>query len=175
MPVSIRPAVSGDARRIAEIHVAGWRAAYRGQMPDAFLESLSVDQRAEVRLRDIETPRTPAHRTWVAEDVERIVAFALTGPSRDEGAGADVAELFALYADPARWGTGAGRALTDHVLADLGRRRTREVMLWVLEGNARARRFYQIAGFTPDGGEKQVPFGGVPLREVRYRRSLSDR
>ena len=40
----IRPATEADARTIAEIHVAGWVAAYRGMVPDELLASLSVDE-----------------------------------------------------------------------------------------------------------------------------------
>jgi GNAT superfamily N-acetyltransferase len=172
MPVTIRAAVVDDARAIAQIHVDGWRAAYRGQMPDALLDGLSVDQRTEQRRKDLATPRSPEHRTWVAEEDGRIVAFAITGPSRDEDAAAGVAELFAIYAKPARWGTGAGRAMLAHVLADLRGRGLPAVTLWVLDTNARARRFYEAAGFAADGGEKSQPFGGVPLREVRYLSAL---
>jgi len=168
MSPTIRAAVVDDARAIAQIHVDGWRAAYRGQMPDALLDGLSVDQRTEDRRRGIATPRSPEHRTWVAETGGRIVAFAITGPSRDKEAAAGVAELFAIYVDPARWGTGAGRALLAHVLADLRGRGVPAVTLWVLDTNARARRFYETAGFAADGGEKSEAFGGVPLREVRY-------
>src|SRR6185436_14687493 len=104
MPHCVRAATVDDARAIAEIHVAGWRAAYRGHMPDDFLAALSVEQRTEHHRRGIGTPRSPEHRTWVAESDGRIVAFAITGPSRDEGAAPGVAELFALYADPPKWG-----------------------------------------------------------------------
>jgi ribosomal protein S18 acetylase RimI-like enzyme len=169
MRVTIRAATPDDARRIAEIHVAGWRAAYRGAMPDAFLDALSVDERAASRRRWLETPPTPDHRTWVAEDAGGIVAFAITGPSRDEGAPRGTAELFALYADPPRWGTGAGRALTEHLLRDLAARGASAVTLWVLDANARARRFYELAGFEPDGAEKHATFGGADVREMRYR------
>jgi len=172
MPVTIRAAVVDDARAIAQIHVDGWRAAYRGQMPDALLDGLSVDKRTEGWRKDIATPRSTEHRTWVAEDDGRIVAFAITGPTRDEDAAAGVAELFAIYADPARWGTGAGRALLAHVVADLRDRGLAAVTLWVLDTNARARRFYEIAGFAADGASKTAPFGGVSLRELRYLLAL---
>jgi len=172
MAATIRAATLADARAMAQIHVDGWRAAYRGQMPDALLDSLSVEQRTEHRRKDIETPRSPEHRNWVAEDDGRVVAFAITGPSRDAGTSPDVAELFAIYAAPTRWGTGAGRALLGHVLDDLRARRVAAVTLWVLDTNARARRFYEIAGFATDGAEKVEPFGGVRLREVRYRLAL---
>lgn len=173
VPLAIRAATPDDARRIAEIHVAGWQSAYRGQMPDSLLDGLSVDLRAETRRRDLETPRSPEHRTWVAEDGGRIVAFAMTGPSRDADAAADVAELFALYADPARWGTGSGRALMAHVIADLSGRGMAEITLWVLASNARARRFYGIAGFRADEVERHESFAGASLKELRCRRACN--
>jgi len=44
-PPSVRDARSADAPGIAEVHVASWRAAYAGQLPDGFLRKLSVDER----------------------------------------------------------------------------------------------------------------------------------
>jgi RimJ/RimL family protein N-acetyltransferase len=51
----------------------------------------------------------------------------------------------------------------------------RELTLWVLERNSRARRFYEAAGLRPDGAAKQEMHPVVPvlLEEVRYRRSLA--
>lgn len=46
-----------------------------------------------------------------------------------------------------------------------------EIVLWVLEGNADARRFYEAMGFVPDGASKIVQLG-VPLKAVRYRKTL---
>ena len=40
--------------------------------------------------------------------------------------------------------------------------------LWVLQANARARRFYQIAGFRTDGSVKDADLNGIALPEVRY-------
>jgi ribosomal protein S18 acetylase RimI-like enzyme len=168
MPLTIRAATAADARAIAQIHVDGWRYAYRGRMPDAVLDALSVDQRTETRRKDIETPRSPEHRTWVAERDGSIVAFAITGPTRDKDAPPGTAEIFAIYVDPARIGTGAGRELLAFILLDIRARGLAGPTLWVLDTNARARRFYEIAGFRTDGGEKTETFGGAALREVRY-------
>ena len=41
----IRRAGLADARAIAEVAVAGWRAAYRGMLPDDFLDAMRVDAR----------------------------------------------------------------------------------------------------------------------------------
>ena len=50
-----------------------------------------------------------------------------------------------------------------------------EAILWVLDGNTRARRFYELAGWQPDGAEKQMVWRGVEVHEVRYRRALNVR
>jgi hypothetical protein len=43
--LDIRRASQSDARAIAEVHVASWRETYRGIVPDAFLDALSVAER----------------------------------------------------------------------------------------------------------------------------------
>jgi ribosomal protein S18 acetylase RimI-like enzyme len=112
-----------------------------------------------------------------------IVGYASFGPERDvlhgswpyqltpAGLAGETAELYAFYVHPGWWSTGSGRALMERVLRDTARSRFPEVVLWVLEKNARARRFYERAGFCPDGAVNVlVGLGGVP--EVRYRRAL---
>ena len=39
----IRPATPRDVTAIATIHVETWQVVYRGQVPDEYLERLSVD------------------------------------------------------------------------------------------------------------------------------------
>ena len=93
-------------------------------------------------------------------------------PLTSAGSGGEVAELYALYVHPAWWSTGTGRALMDQVLAKVCAAGYACITLWVLEANARARRFYQRAGFAPDGARHVLDdLGGVA--EIRYRRALS--
>src|SRR5262245_64443484 len=140
MPVTIRAATVDDARAIAEIHVAGWRYAYRGQMPDALLASLSVDEREKQRRQWLEKPPTPEHRTWVAEAEDgRIAGFVICGPVRAEGGAVGSAEIYAIYVDPARIGSGVGRALFEWVVGDLRVRGFADVVLWVVDTTGRAR------------------------------------
>ena len=112
-----------------------------------------------------------------------IVGYATFGPELDvlgkpwphpptaAGSAAEVAELYALYVHPGWWSTGAGRALMNHVLATVQAAGYAGITLWVLEANARARRFYQRAGFAADGARHALDnLGGVT--EIRYRRAL---
>jgi ribosomal protein S18 acetylase RimI-like enzyme len=105
----------------------------------------------------------------VAEDNGHVVGFALVGPAQDpEGAG----QLYAINVDPDQWGTGAGRALLAAAQGELVRLGYTEAVLWVLPGNARARRFYEVAGWAHDGAQRTGEAWGIAFTEVRYRRRL---
>jgi ribosomal protein S18 acetylase RimI-like enzyme len=167
----IREAEPRDARAIAEIHVRAWRDAYRGQLSDAYLDGLDVDERLEQHRRSLEEPRSD-WRSWVAEDGGRVVGFAVTGPSEDADAGERTGEVYAIYLEPDRVGTGLGRSLFEHALEDLRERGFAEATLWVLATNERARRFYEIAGWKPDGAETSERVDCEMRPTVRYRTSL---
>jgi dihydropteroate synthase len=99
-----------------------------------------------------------------------------SGPCRDQGlAPAATAEIYALYALQDYWGLGLGRALMARVLEgfrDLG---FRDAVLWVLERNARAQKFYESAGWRLSGAARTVWQDGIALRECQYRLALDDR
>ncbi|MFC7547215.1 GNAT family N-acetyltransferase [Plantactinospora sp. GCM10030261] len=116
-----------------------------------------------------------------------------TGPDRDAGAvdnnraghGATTdagrqpptvtGELFAIYALPEVWGTGMGRALVAETLRTMDEAGYREAVLWVLDGNRRARRFYAVGGWVADGTTRTDDDRGFPMNEVRYRHPLIPR
>lgn len=169
--ISIRAATPDDARAIAEVHVASWRHAYRGLLPDDYLETLSVDEREAQRLAWFADP-TPRSGTLVADDAGRVVGFASFGPSRDDDAADDIGEVPAIYVEPAVLGRGVGRELLRaamDALRDLGFSRA---TLWVLEANDPARRFYEKAGWRWDGTVSQHDFDCANLPVVRYATDL---
>ena len=167
----IREAEPKDARDIAEIHVRSWRAAYRGQLADDFLDGLNVEDRLEMHRLALENP--PAeYRMWVAEEEGRTIGFAVTGKSEDADADDRTGEVFAIYLDPDRVGTGLGRTLFSHAVDDLRERGYRSATLWVLESNELARRFYEIAGWTLDGATTSERVDCEMRPTVRYRVEL---
>lgn len=160
-PMGIREATIDDARAIAEVQVAGWQAAYRGLMPDAVLDGVTLAVREPAWVKNLAERR--GSRTTVLEREGRVVAFGCFGPSRyEEGLG----EVWALYVAPAAWRTGAGRALLDEGLRFLD---APAVMLWVLECNARAIRFYEACGFRLDG--TRIEKDALPQLGMRRGRS----
>jgi GNAT superfamily N-acetyltransferase len=165
--VTIRPATVADALAIAEVHVHSWQWAYRGLIPDDYLDRLSIQRGAEVHTQRlaIET----GGRTWVADQEGQVIGFATTGPSRDPDASPRTAEIGAMYLRREAAGTGVARALFVHAIQDLWQRGYEEATLWVLDNNARARKFYEKVGWFPDGTTKTEERPGALLHEVRYR------
>lgn len=150
-----------------------WQVAYRGQLPDDFLDALSseIEQRTAFWERAIRGASARRQHQLVALDGERVVGFVTFGP-HEPVEDPNVGELYAIYLDPAYWGRGYGRALFSAAERGLKADGYAAATLWVLETNARARRFYEIAGWVADGGTKTEQRGAIELREVRYRREL---
>jgi GNAT superfamily N-acetyltransferase len=165
-----RRATPADARAIAEVHVASWQVAYRGFFPDAVLDNLSVADRQALWLPRLQAS---AFAIWVTEEAGRLTGFVSACPSRDADAPPPAfSEVAALYVHPDAWATGCGRALCDAVFAEMRHTPAQTVLVWVLTGNVRARRFYESLGFIPDDARKNVTLFNVTLPEVRYRLSL---
>jgi ribosomal protein S18 acetylase RimI-like enzyme len=184
--VVIRSASTADAPQIAAVMRDAWFAAYEGIIARQIIDRVTApDGGARVRqsFRTRPWQRVIAAVEPGAPAAPGIVGYASFGPERDvlgmswpyprtaAGAEGRVAELYALYVHPARWSTGTGRALMDQVLAKVSSAGYQSITLWVLENNARARRFYERAGFAPDDARHVLDdLGGVT--EIRYRRAL---
>lgn len=168
----VRPADVSDADAIAGVHVASWRDAYFGLMPKEFLDALDVTRRAEGWRRILASADWPRAGAFVADDGAGVVGFAHVCESRDQGASSETGELTAIYTLSSAWGTGVGRALMSACVQSMASAGFASATLWVLDSNARARRFYESAAWTPDGEERIEQLPGFAVREVRYRRAL---
>lgn len=168
----VRPAVVEDADAIGRIHVASWQAAYVDTLPADFLRGLSVTGRQD-GWRQLLACGDRTQRVLVVSDGTTVAGFGSVGVSRDPDAAPEVGELRSLYLDPPAWGHGLGRALHEAAVDALRRDGHPRATLWVLDGNHRARRFYERAGWEPDGATKLDRVAdGPPLDEVRYARTL---
>jgi GNAT superfamily N-acetyltransferase len=163
---TIRRASIEDAAEIAAVQVASWRGAYDGLLPQQMLDGLSVDA-ATNAWRHIVADNDGQTLIAVLHASHRVVGFANVGPSRDSDNDGTIGELRAIYLHPDHWNTGIGGRLHDaavHALAES----FSEAMLWVLDGNTRARHFYERHGWHSDGQTKPDNRGEVVLTEVRY-------
>jgi RimJ/RimL family protein N-acetyltransferase len=166
----VRLARPADAADLADVHVRSWQAAYRGIVPDAILDGLSVERRAAWWRETLATDRTL--RVWVVEHDGRVAGFAATAPRRDDDLPPDAGEVESIYLAPEAWSRGLGRAVLAAAVDDLGERGFEPLVLWVLTLNERARRFYEAAGWRPDGERRVLDFDGTPIEEMRYARTI---
>lgn len=145
--------------------MATWRNAYRGLVPDAFLDSMSVPARAD---RWAERMQAVAGTIFVIEEGGRLSAFADFGPVRDRDKdAAATCELYAIYILPECQGRGWGRALYERGLAWARGNGYWEISVLVLEANLPARGFYRRMGFAEDGMRIPIQISGHDLTEIR--------
>jgi RimJ/RimL family protein N-acetyltransferase len=164
----IREPTSEDVTALGRLHAEAWQSAYAGQMPAEVLGRVTVERRTERWTRILADGVGPSERIDVAEAEGQVVGFAHTGPCRDEDAAYGLGELYAINVAPAWWGKGAGPALLEAARHSLAAAGFGSAVLWVLPGNARARRFYEARGWISDGEAREIRLGGTPIPEVRY-------
>jgi L-amino acid N-acyltransferase YncA len=171
----VRPAAVEDAPQIAAIHVQMWQAAYRGQLPDALLDNLTVEQRLPGWTRRLSSP-DDATRTFVVSADGQVMGWCMVGTCRDEDMdAATTGELLAIYMHPAQTSKGYGGLLMRQALDSLREMGYTWATLWVLETNTRTRRWYESKGWRADGVIKTVTMGDTAVREVRYRIELEQK
>ena len=166
---TVRPATTDDAHAIARVHVLSWQVAYRGLLPDAILNGLSVEQRRTIWHQLL--ANNDGIFTLVAERNAELVGFcSIATPSRDEDATEQTCEVTAIYVAPSAWRAGIGSALLTTALEEIRQDGWREVTLWVFAANAGARAFYDGFGFVPDGAQTHHQPSGQT--EIRLRAPL---
>jgi ribosomal protein S18 acetylase RimI-like enzyme len=166
MPVIIRKARLEDASGIARVHVDSWRSSYHGLVPDEFLAGLSYEQRTRAWTKNLSESGNDTFLFVAEKDVSEIVGFVSAGPERENDP-VYHGEVYAIYLLHQFQNQGIGRKLMETGLQELSERGFSSMLLWVLEENTSARKFYEALG-----GEylrkKPIDIGGKGLFEVAY-------
>jgi ribosomal protein S18 acetylase RimI-like enzyme len=148
--------------------VRTWQASYEHAFGAERLAAIDIDAREEQWRRRLAEPEPP-EVALVIEEEGSVVGFASCGESFDT---AGQGELYAIYVLPEAWGSGAGPLLMAAALSALRENGFAVAILWVLEDNPRAQRFYEREGWARDGGQRGEEFLGVTITEVSYRITL---
>ena len=173
--VTVRLAEAVDADALGAVSGRAFDATYRGIVPDAVLDEWIGDGGASWRAALEHRPPDSPARAWVAERDGTLIGYATTSPARanwlppPDGAG----ELTNLYLDPDVIGTGVGRLLYDHAVADLRERGFDPLVVWAFRDNQRARRFYEARGLVIDVPDHAWVLAGIPCPIVRLRGELA--
>ncbi|MHA7207790.1 GNAT family N-acetyltransferase [Arthrobacter sp. MDT1-65] len=166
--IFVRPAVDHDAGRLAEIHIAAWRATYRGIMTDERLDGMSAERAAAGWRRNLSKPAKATEHLVITQD-GIPVGFAIFGPAPNDCA-PGTGQLYALNLHPDWWAQGLGSTLfnaAEQRLAAFGYSRA---FLWVAKGNERAISFYNKHSWLDDGGISEDAEFDPPIIELRHSR-----
>lgn len=159
--MEIRPIQTQDDRAaISRIYEESWKHAYRGILPQAYLDSIPTGNWCN-------SLDAPGRNTLLLLDGSEIVGTASYSASRFEQM-YEYGEIVSIYILPEYCAKGYGKALLQAAINGLREIGFRDIFLWVLEENRIARRFYEKFGFQANGGYTEVTLGGKTLREVQY-------
>ena len=142
------PATRADADAVAALHLASWRATYRGIFSDAFLDGPEAlaNRRALWDGRLASDFPARRHVLLARDDDGALVGFACVLPDQEPDAGV---LLDNLHVHPARKGQGLGRQLLQAARAWAGAQEPASpLVLYVFERNVSAVRFYDRMGGT---------------------------
>ncbi len=164
----VREATELDVRSIARVHVDTWRTTYKGIVSDKFLNDLSYNKREEMWNKFIHDSAKNKNYIFVAEDVkDGIIGFATCGIER-ESDNRSVGELYAIYILKSYQNKGIGKLLFNTVKEKLEELKFSSILIWVLESNNQACRFYEEMG-GKKLKEQDIIIGGDTLREIAYK------
>ena len=155
---SIEKANKSNARDIAIIHTAAWKAAYKGIIPQKFLDDISINGwqkswhfqlKKEAKVLLIKVNFKP-------------MGFAQI--CKNSGHDSEIGEINSIYIHPNVWRHGLGSKLCTATLNELKILGYQKAMLWVLSQNVNARQFYEAFGFNKVGANRIFPL--IPYLEL---------
>ena len=159
MKITIRKALPKDAYNYAMCHISCWQSAYRGIVSDEYLDNMSIEgeQRAE-RYRLAFTDPGDCEYYCVLNE-EAMAGFLIINKSQNDDK-FFIGEIWAIYLLEEFRGMGYGEDILEFAVNELKRVNPKEIFLWVLEKNSRARRFYERCNFTFDGTKTEKSIWG---------------
>ena len=163
--VLIRRAEVDDAAGIARVRVESWRVAYKGILPDLYLDAIDPGEWSEWQRRNMAI-RSEGMVYFVADVEGQVIGFAEGGPNREDDPD-HAGELYAIYLLPEHQRRGTGLNLMVATAQWLIGAGMNSMILWVLAENHPARRFYEALG-GQYVRERQSQIGGSSLPEVSY-------
>ncbi|MEL7603610.1 MAG: GNAT family N-acetyltransferase [Bacillota bacterium] len=169
--LQLKQAEIADAPAISLLHAASWRFAYRGLLPQDYLDAISDTRWVE-----------PFTKLLSGDGMRALLAYEGDAPagcvSYGEPVGMEGAPppgwgyVLTLYVHPDHTKKGYGTALLQAAENGLRQQGYTYVFLYVLDTNVSARRFYERSGYVWDGTGINCPIGSVTVRDLRYVKEL---
>lgn len=160
--------MDADAAALRQLHVLTWADTYASLLAPAFCRERLRLHRERDWIAVIRDQREAGGGVLVARGEDELFGLCQYGPSGDDDEPpGTVGHIHRLYVHPAIHRQGVGRRLLEAAVGRLSELATRRLTLWVLEGDPRARTFYERLGWRADGARR---FDGA--WDLRYGKDL---
>jgi GNAT superfamily N-acetyltransferase len=161
---TVRRAQLGDAAAVAELHLQSALEAFAGifppEAPAPEVADLIVDW-----AQGLGDDRPANQVGFAAEEGGSLVGVVVAGPDPDDP---ECGHISRLYVAPSQWQRGIGRLLYERAIGHLRDVGYGEATLWVLEGNARARCWYEALGWRATAARKPT-YAPAGIDDIGYR------
>lgn len=161
--VIIRKIKYEDIEQIVDINIKDWKKVYKGIIDDSILDNLNREEKIEKWRKNYNIGNV-----IVAEKNGSILGFCRYDDNVVyENTNID-SEIIAIYVDCDKLRNGVGRKLVEYVKNDLKNKNKTKMVIWCLEKNENARKFYEKMGGTLLPDEKYFEKEGKKYKEVGY-------
>lgn len=164
--ITIRAARPEDIDSLIDVNIRAWHTTYRGIVDDGTLDAMTSDSLQDKWERTLSTTHSEDRFCFVAQSREDIVGYVVCGKNRE----AEVSfewQLYAIYVLQEFQGKGIGKLLFDVAMMEMKRRGVNSFMLYVLEDNPQACRFYERLGPSTQT-QRSIEIGGRSYAEIGY-------
>ena len=161
--IFIRKVRYDDIEQIVDINIKDWKKVYKGIMDDEILNNLDKNEKIEKWKKHYNIGNV-----IVAEQKGQVIGYCRYDDNVVyENTDID-SEIIAIYVDCDNLGNGVGRKLVEYVMRDLKSKRKNKMIIWCLEKNENARKFYERMGGKLVNIEKYFEKDGRKYKEVGY-------
>jgi ribosomal protein S18 acetylase RimI-like enzyme len=147
--MDVRQAQAADWQALRQLRLGALADA-----PDAFASTLEAEQALLDEVWRQRAEGGPSSANFIAREGGVDVGLAAVFAEPDAPGRM---HLVSMWVDPGYRRRGVARALVDQAVRWAVERRAREVILWVADHNAAARRLYERVGFRPTGEGQPLP------------------
>lgn len=164
----LRDGAAADGPAIALLHTRSWQQTYRGLLPADYLDG-PVEKEREALWRERMANRPPGDLLLVAEKAEKLVGFLYALPDPDADPNVDGRILLDnIHVRADSRGQGIGERLFREAARRLLTAGQRTLVLYVIEGNVAAARFYARLGGERRATESHSIAGRGPFPLVPF-------
>ena len=150
MAIVVKPMeTDSEIRGKAFVHWKAWQEAYHGLVDQDYLDNFTLEKCTDIAFHWLDN-------ILVAKENDKVIGFVGYGVHRDNSL-PEAGEVYAIYILREYYDKKIGYALMCAALEKLSVHKN--IVVWVLEGNHRAIKFYERCGFQFDGTKKQIKLG----------------